>query len=59
MPTLRGTGATEDVGSAVTQAPSLPPAPTPGVNPTEQFARASAAELSLDGSRYAIGQKIG
>jgi Protein kinase domain len=59
MPTLRGHGDNEDVGSAVTQAPRLPPAPTPGWNATTEFARSSESELSLDGSRYAIGQQIG
>jgi eukaryotic-like serine/threonine-protein kinase len=58
MPTLRGHG-DEDVGSALTQAPALPPAPTPGWNATVEFARSSESELSLDGSRYVIGQQIG
>src|SRR5512139_3329711 len=57
-PTLLGHG-TEDVGSAATQAPSLPPAPTPAFAPTQPFVRASDAVLSLDGSRYTMGQQIG
>ncbi|MDQ3335045.1 MAG: serine/threonine protein kinase [Myxococcota bacterium] len=59
--TLIGTGH-EDVGSAETQAPSvgpLPPPPTPSFATTQPFARATDSTLSLDGSRYAIGQLIG
>jgi hypothetical protein len=53
----------EDVGSAATEAPStggaLPPPPTPGYAATTPFERANDRDLSLDGSRYAMGHLIG
>jgi len=57
--TLLGHG--EDVGNAATQnsAPLLPPPPAAGFAATQPFPRASDADLSLDGSRYAMGQVIG
>ena len=56
--TLLGHG--EDVGNAATQSGTpLPPPTTPGFAATQPVPRASDASLSLDGSRYAMGQVIG